>query len=51
MQTASAAVLVFAGAAKREAWGRFNDEACHVADCPAKLVLGIGDAAVFTDLQ
>ena len=50
MQTASAAVLVFAGEAKREAWGRFNDEACPVADCPAKLVLGIGDAAVFTDL-
>ena len=50
MLTASAAVLVFAGAAKCEAWGKFNDKACPVADCPAKLVLAIGDAAVFTDL-
>ena len=50
MQTASAAVLVFAGAAKREAFGKFNDVTCPVADCPAKLVQAIGDAAVFTDL-
>ena len=50
MQTASAAVLVFAGEAKREAWGRFNDARCPVVACPAKLVLAIGDAAVFTDL-
>jgi 6-phosphogluconolactonase len=50
MQTASAAVIVFAGEAKREAWARFNDARCPVSDCPAKLVLGIGDAAVFTDL-
>jgi 6-phosphogluconolactonase len=50
MQTASAAVLIFAGEGKREAWGKFNDEACPVADCPAKLVLAIGDVAVFTDL-
>jgi 6-phosphogluconolactonase len=50
MQTASAAVLIFAGAAKREAYGKFSDVTCPVADCPAKLVLAIGDAAVFTDL-
>jgi 6-phosphogluconolactonase len=50
MQTASAVVLIFAGAAKREAWARFNDEACPVADCPAKLVLAIGDATICTDL-
>lgn len=51
IQTASAAVLVFAGEAKRDAYGKFNDPACPVADCPAKLVLAIGDAAVFTDLD
>lgn len=51
VQTASAAVLLFAGEAKREAWARFKDEACPVADCPAKIVLSIGDAAVFTDLS
>ena len=43
MQTASAAVLIFAGEAKREAYARFNDTSCPVADCPAKLVLAIGD--------
>jgi len=50
IQTASAAVLIFAGEAKREAYGRFNDESCPVSGCPAKLVLAIGDTAVFTDL-
>ena len=50
MQTASAAVLIFAGEAKREAWGKFNDPACPVRDCPAKLVLALADTAVFTDL-
>jgi len=51
IQTASAAVLIFAGEAKREAYQRFDDRTCQVSDCPAKLVLAIGDAAVFTDLQ
>jgi 6-phosphogluconolactonase len=51
MQTASAAVLLFAGAAKREAYGKFNDETCPVSACPAKLVLAIDDVAVFTDLS
>jgi 6-phosphogluconolactonase len=51
MQTASAAVIVFAGEAKREAWGRFNDRTCPVSDCPAKLLLAIVDTAVFTDLH
>jgi 6-phosphogluconolactonase len=50
MQTASAAVLIFAGEAKREARGKFNDNAYPVSACPAKLVQAIGDAAVFTDL-
>ena len=51
LQTATTAVLIFAGEAKREAYGRFNDTSCPVSDCPAKLVLAIGDAAVFTDLS
>jgi 6-phosphogluconolactonase len=50
MQTAPAAVLLFAGEAKREAYARFNDAACAVDACPAKLVLAIGDTTVFTDL-
>jgi 6-phosphogluconolactonase len=50
VQTASVAVILFVGEAKREAYGRFNDEKCPVSDCPAKLVLAIGDATVFTDL-
>jgi len=51
IQTASAAVLIFAGEAKREAYARFNDTSCPVSHCPAKLVLAIEDAAVFTDLS
>ena len=50
VQTASVAVILFVGEAKREAYGRFNDERCPVADCPAKLVLVIEDATVCTDL-
>lgn len=50
MQTAEVAVLLFVGEAKRQAYGTFNDAACPVEACPAKLVLAMQDAAVFTDL-
>ncbi|NLI80327.1 MAG: 6-phosphogluconolactonase [Deltaproteobacteria bacterium] len=50
MQTAEVALLLFVGVAKREAYGNFNDAACPIAACPAKLVLSIKDATVFTDL-
>jgi hypothetical protein len=30
---------------------KFNDAACPVADCPAKLVRALKDATVFTDLN
>lgn len=49
LQTASAAVLLFAGEAKRQAYRRFNDEGLAVADCPARLVLSIHDTTVLTD--
>jgi 6-phosphogluconolactonase len=51
MQTADAAVLLFVGAAKREAFEKFKDAACPAAACPAKLVLAMKEAAVFTDLN
>jgi 6-phosphogluconolactonase len=51
MQTAEAAVLLFVGEAKREAFEKFNDAACPAAACPAKLLLAIKDATVFTDLS
>jgi 6-phosphogluconolactonase len=51
MQTAAAAVLLFAGEGKRGAYGTFSDAASPVTACPAKLVLAVGDAAVFTDLD
>lgn len=51
MQSAQAAVLLFVGEAKREAFEKFNDAACPAAACPAKLVLTIPDTAVFTDLN
>ena len=50
MRTADAAVLLFVGEAKCEAYGKFNDARCSVAACPAKLVLEIGDVTVCTDL-
>jgi len=50
MQGAGAAVLLFVGEGKREAYARFNDAQCAVADCPARLVLATGDATIFTDL-
>jgi 6-phosphogluconolactonase len=51
MQTAEIAVLLFVGEAKRAAMEKFNDAACSVADCPAKLVRELKDATVFTDLN
>lgn len=50
VQTAGIALLLFVGGAKREAYGKFNDPSCPVAACPAKLVMAIEDATVFTDL-
>jgi 6-phosphogluconolactonase len=52
LQTASAGVLLFAGEAKRQAWRQFGAGAGtgSVVECPARLMAGIGDAAVFTDL-
>lgn len=51
LQTASAAVLLFAGEGKREAYRRFNDETLAVADCPAKLLLAVDRLTVLTDLE
>ncbi len=51
MQTAEVAVLLFVGEAKREAFEKFNDVACPAAACPAKLVLAMKAATVFTDLN
>lgn len=50
LQTASAGVLLFAGEAKRQAWRQFGAGTGSVVECPARLMAGIGDAAVFTDL-
>lgn len=51
MQTADIALILFVGEAKREAYAKFNNAALVVADCPAKLVLTLNDATVFTDLN
>ncbi|MGD9971717.1 MAG: 6-phosphogluconolactonase [Desulfatirhabdiaceae bacterium] len=51
MQTAAHAVLLFVGEAKRDALIRFNNMASPIEDCPAKLVLAVHDATVFTDLK
>jgi 6-phosphogluconolactonase len=51
MQTADTALILFVGEAKREAYTKFNDAQCPVAACPAKLVLALKDATVFTDLN
>lgn len=51
MQTADTALILFVGEAKREAYTKFNDAQCPVADCPAKFVLALKDTTVFTDLK
>lgn len=51
MMTAQSVVLVIAGAAKGEAFRRFRDASVPASRCPAKLVVGLKDAAVFTDLD
>lgn len=51
MQTADVANLFFVGEAKRQAYEKFNDSGCSTTDCPAKLVLTMKDATVFTDLE
>lgn len=50
MLTAEFGVLLFAGEAKREAFAKFNDPAIPAVECPAKLVVGMKNATVFTDL-
>jgi 6-phosphogluconolactonase len=51
MQTAEIAVLLFVGEAKREAYDKFKNSQYSVTDCPAKFVLEMKDATVFTDLS
>jgi len=51
LQSARAAVLLFVGEAKREAYRMFNDERYPVTACPAKLALAIADTTVCTDLS
>jgi 6-phosphogluconolactonase len=51
MQTADTALILFVGEAKRQAYAKFNDAALPVSACPARLVLGLKDTTVFTDLN
>lgn len=51
MQTADSAILLFCGEAKRQAYEKFKDSHSSITDCPAKLVLTVPDAVVFTDLS
>lgn len=51
MTTAEAAVLLFVGEAKREAFDKFRDDSVPAAACPAKLVIGMRSVTVFTDLE
>ena len=51
LMTAEAAVLVFAGSGKGEAFRNFTDASVPAFRCPAKLVFGLRHALVFTDLE
>lgn len=51
LMTAEAAVLVFAGPAKRGAFRNFSDASVPASSCPAKLVVGLKNTAVYTDLE
>jgi 6-phosphogluconolactonase len=50
LQTATVAVVLFVGEAKREAFVQFNNPETPIDACPAKLVRAIPDTTVFTDL-
>ncbi|GAB6088861.1 6-phosphogluconolactonase [Spirochaeta dissipatitropha] len=45
-----AAVLLFIGEGKREAWERFQNSSVSVESCPAKLALQAGHCIVISDL-
>lgn len=49
MLTAQSGILLFVGESKREAFGKFGDASISVSSCPAKIVIGLKDATVFTD--
>ena len=49
MLTAQAGILLFTGESKREAFGRFCNASISVSSCPARLLVGMKDATVFTD--
>lgn len=51
LMTAEAAVLVFSGPAKGGAFRNFSDASVPASRCPAKLVVGLKNAAVYTDLE
>jgi 6-phosphogluconolactonase len=50
MQAAGSVVLIFSGESKRGAFRMFRNASTPVHSCPAKLVLAMPDAVVFTDL-
>jgi 6-phosphogluconolactonase len=49
MLTAQTGILLFTGESKREAFGRFCNASISVSSCPARLLVGMKDATVFTD--
>ena len=51
LMTAEAAVLVFAGSGKGEAFRNFTDTSVPASLCPAKLVADFKDATVYTDQE
>ena len=50
LQEAGAAVLLFTGEAKREAWGRFNDPATPAHECPSIFLKENERLIIATDL-
>lgn len=51
VMSAQAAVILIVGKEKRTAYRKFRDASIPASGCPAKLVVGMKDATLFTDLD
>lgn len=51
LKRSKVAIILFYGESKKEAYEKFNNDEISLTNCPAKLVLGIEECFVATDLE
>ncbi len=51
LEKTDTALMVFYGESKRSALDKFGDDSVAVVNCPSKVVIGVHDAYVLTDLE